>query len=267
MAKAADRSRWDFIGELALAATTWGGPEEGPLAVKQYGDEKSIQSIQSLSRRSGTTGGSSRTDSQERRRVTRPEGRNADGEQPRTQAVCVRSDGEEEKSEEEPPDDPSRSLRAMQPPMREGRPQRGGEAPEKTPFESDRRSDPSEFLAKVGRRGPVQKEKKSTTSGSQSAARSQSPTVMKIDGPEPGRPSVDAREPRAVIDPKGDQRYRGEPSEDYVEFPRTLRVMPWDRKEWPTSSIRPPCPHCGERKDLVHCAPGEELLPITRTSG
>ena len=61
MAKAADRSRWDFIGELALAATTWGGPEEGPLAVKQYGDENSIQSIQSLSRRSGTTGGSSRT--------------------------------------------------------------------------------------------------------------------------------------------------------------------------------------------------------------
>ena len=42
-----------------MAATTWGDQEEGPLAVKQYGDEKSIQSIQSLSRRST---GSSRTD-------------------------------------------------------------------------------------------------------------------------------------------------------------------------------------------------------------
>ena len=63
IARTADRSRWDIVGELSLAATTWGGPEEGPLgAVKQHGDEKGIQSIQSLSRRSAVSLGSSRTD-------------------------------------------------------------------------------------------------------------------------------------------------------------------------------------------------------------
>ena len=100
------------------------------------------------------------------------------------------------------------------------------EAPEKTSSVSDLRSDPK---AEGERKGAAQKERKSTASGSQSAARSQSPTVMKIDGPEPERSSVAAREPREVVDPTGEQRYRGELSEDYVKFPRTLRVMPWNR--------------------------------------
>ena len=94
-------------------------------------------------------------------------------------------------------------------------------------------------------------------SGSQSAARSQSPTVTKIDGPDPGRSPVAAREPREVVGPTGELRNRERSSEDYVEFPRTLRVMPWNRKEWETSTVRPPCDICGERKDLVDCAPGE----------
>ena len=59
------------------------------------------------------------------------------------------------------------------------------------------------------------KGKKSTGSGSQSAARSQSPTVMKIDGPEQERSSVVARDPREVTDSKGEQRHRGELSEDF----------------------------------------------------
>ena len=92
----------------------------------------------------------------------------------------------------------------------------------------------------VDRKGSAWREKKSSGSGSLSAARSQSPAVPKIDGP-------------------GEVQSSANPVGDCLELPRNLQVMPWDRKEWETLNMRPRRANCGKLEDLAYYEPGEGI--------
>ena len=49
-----------------------------------------------------------------------------------------------------------------------------------------------------------------------------------------------------------------DPTGRFMDFPRDLQVMPWDREEWATSEMRPRCANCSQRKELAQCEPRDE---------